>query len=216
MTSPCPSSSAMRAEKPPSQSVFLTVSDDDAARAADADQLVEALDADMAGGEDAGRDDAGEMAVGERQRTAERKSVKGLVGAFLGGLGEHAFRDVQRLDMRIAHDIKPFADQAGAGAGVEQRRRAARQVARQQRQADRRMAVSGDRHFLVVGLATSCRRAPRPLRRPSLHRPRRALRHAFRQPSPSSRCVFRIIAKGQILWNGRDEEKTGVGRIHER
>ena len=209
----------MRAEKPPSQSVFLTVS----TMTPPGRQMRISSSSPSTPTWPEVKTPAETMpakwpsAKGSGPPSARR--VKGLVGAFLGGLGEHAFGNVERLDMRIAHDAKPLADQAGAGAGVEQGRSAARQMARKQRQADRRMTVAGDRHLVVVGLATSGRRGPRPRRRPSLRRPRRARRHACRLPSLScrSRCVSWHHSQGtKTVERSRQQKRREVGAIHER
>jgi len=106
------------------------------ARAADADQLGQPFDADVTGREYACRNDAGEMSISEGQRSAERKAMQRCVDDLLGSLGEHAFRNIERLHVRVADDAQPFADEPGAGTGIKQEVRsrvpdAARASARQ-------------------------------------------------------------------------------------
>jgi len=105
----------------------------------------------MAGGEDAGGDDAGEVSVAERQLAAEGGPVQRGIATPGAGDGQHPLGDVETLDPRIAEDAEPGPGDAGAAARIEHGRAPRRQVAGEQRNADRRVPVARDRHLGVVG-----------------------------------------------------------------
>ena len=96
-TLPCPSRASTRAAKPSFPGLVLDGEDEDAAGADDAEELVEALGADVAGGEDAGADRAGEAGVLEGEACGQVALLEPVVDALGGGDSEHAGGEVDRL-----------------------------------------------------------------------------------------------------------------------
>jgi hypothetical protein len=103
--------------------------DDEAVGLGDADQLVEALGADVAGGEGA---DAGGDVVGAGQGVdgvGEVGRLELVVGAGVAGDVQHAGAEVDAVDLLGAELGQVDADEAGAAAGVEDLDRGGDEVA---------------------------------------------------------------------------------------
>lgn len=103
--------------------------DDQAVGLGHAHQLVEALRADVAGGESA---DAGRHVVGARQgvdRVGQVRRLELVVGACVAGDVQHARAEVDAVDLLSSELGQVDADEAGAAAGVEDLHRGRDEVA---------------------------------------------------------------------------------------